>query len=215
MAIQVDKPDVIQVDETLGIGQLQPPVTPTSKLPELSVVPGAKAFAQLRNGNFFVGTVKAVGSSVLVLRLERGEVTLQRAEIGRVMTLGSGEYNDVIKAVNGTLKLRNQNRFVGTILEGIADDHIILEMKSDRIILPKSAIENINAESSDGVKFDAKDDDTWLKTLSEKQLQDEAKQQKVEGDAVLVTDPAKDPKKKGATSTATPVPPPARKPAKK
>lgn len=151
-----------------------------AKLPDVvaQILPGSNAFVQLRNGNFFIGRVKAVDAKALTMRVsekmaDKGEVNLSVEDITRVASLGTSEYNDLLRATSGFIKLTNSNRLVGQILESVADDYVILEMKSNRILLPKSAIEEIGQHSSGSVGFArGTDEDQWVRRLAEQKLKD-------------------------------------------
>ena len=104
------------------------------------VMPGSRAFAQLHNGNYFIGKVKVIGGESITLRVETGEVTLDVGEIAQLTRLGSADYDQLQKVTKGFVRLTNNNRLVGGILSQIADDHVVLEFRSNRVMLPKSLI---------------------------------------------------------------------------
>ncbi len=133
---------------------------------------GAKAFAQLQNGNYFIGSVKAVNSDALILTVPAGEVTLLRGEIEKVATLDSQEYAELQQATTGFLRLSNRNRLVGAILKSVVDDNYVLQMRSDRIVVPRSAVEQVVAQPGmDGLRFSAaNDEDEWLRGVASQQL---------------------------------------------
>ena len=58
----------------------------------------------------------------------------------RLTELGSSDYEQLQKAASGFVRLTNNNRLVGGILSHIADDHIVLEFRSNRVMLPRSAL---------------------------------------------------------------------------
>lgn len=136
------------------------------------VLPGSRAFAQLRNGNYFIGSVKCTGVDSVTLRVDEGEVTLATAELARLTELGSTDYEELQKATSGFVRLTNKNRLVGGILSKIADDHVVLEFRSNRVMLPKSAIgEVVQGEGELGIRLDlTREEDEWLKQLAERQL---------------------------------------------
>ncbi len=136
------------------------------------LAPGSRAFAQLVNGNFFIGNVKAADSQRITLRVDNGEVTIPTAAIARVTELGSADYEDLQKVTSGFVRLTNNNRLVGGILSGIADDHIVLEFRKNRVMLPKSLIgQVVQGEGDAGIRLDTtREEDDWLRRLIERQL---------------------------------------------
>ncbi|MEO6593921.1 MAG: hypothetical protein ABIP94_04125 [Planctomycetota bacterium] len=136
------------------------------------VMPGSRAFAQLHNGNYFIGSVKSVDAERLTLRVETGEVTLAVAGIARLTELGSADYAELQKVTSGFVRLTNNNRLVGGILSHIADDHVVLEFRSNRVMLPRSAIgQVVQGEDDASVRLDTTlEEDNWLRRLIERQL---------------------------------------------
>ena len=137
------------------------------------VMPGSRAFAQLQNGNYFIGRVKVVADEHITLRVETGEVTLATAQIVQLTRLGTSDYDELQKATKGFVRLTNNNRLVGGILKRIADDHIVLEFRSNRVMLPKSAVgEIVSGEGSDDrVRIGTtSEEESWIKSLSEREL---------------------------------------------
>ena len=61
---------------------------------------------------------------------------------------------------------------MGGILSQIADDHIVLEFRSNRVMLPKSAISQVGeGEQEQGVRLDVtREEDDWVKSLIERQV---------------------------------------------
>jgi hypothetical protein len=146
----------------------------------LNVKLGTKAFAQLHNGNFFVGSVKAVSANAVVLHVgssdaqkTTSEVTLPRSDVERITALDSQEYQELQQATTGSLRLTNNNRLVGTILKSVADDYYVLQMRSDRIVVPKKTAKLITS-NSEQLKFapDSENDDEeqWLHEVAARQL---------------------------------------------
>lgn len=137
------------------------------------VMPGSRAFAQLHNGNYFIGKVKQVASETITLRVETGEVTLDTAEIAQLTRLGTNDYDELQKATKGFVRLTNNNRLVGGILSRIADDHIVLEFRSNRVMLPKSVVGEIVSGKEDNGKVrlgTTSEEDNWVRSLAERQL---------------------------------------------
>lgn len=136
------------------------------------MLPGSRAFAQLYNGNFFIGSVKFASHDQIVLRVGTGEVTLQVASLSKLTELGSSDYEELQKVTSGFVRLTNNNRLVGGILSSIADDHVVLEFRSNRVMLPKSAIgEVVQGEGDTPVRLSTtREEDDWLRRLVERQL---------------------------------------------
>jgi hypothetical protein len=136
------------------------------------MLPGSRAFAQLYNGNYFIGSVKTSDKESITLRVDTGEVTLATSSISRLHELGSADYESLQKVTSGFIRLTNNNRLVGGILSGIADDHVVLEFRSNRVMLPKSAIgEVVQGEGDAAVRLDTtSEEDDWLRKLVERQL---------------------------------------------
>jgi hypothetical protein len=137
------------------------------------VMPGSRAFAQLHNGNYFIGKVKQIAAETITLRVETGEVTLATAEIAQLTRLGTTDYDELQKATKGFVRLTNNNRLVGGILSRIADDHIVLEFRSNRVMLPRSAIGEIVSGTSSVSKVrlgTTTEEDSWIRALAEREL---------------------------------------------
>lgn len=163
----------VQIGE--GLTMREAPKDPTSKPANSglrSILPGSQAFAQLHNGNFFVGNVKAVDADFVTLRLEKGEVTLSVTELKTIVPLASSEYQQLKKVDQGFVRLNNRNRLLGTIL-ATKDENIILENKANRVVIPKSAIEELGTVGRTSVRL-ADEDNTWVDRVIEKQLSDRA-----------------------------------------
>lgn len=138
------------------------------------LVMGSKALAQLMNNNIFFGRVKALDSVHVTLRLERGEVSLPLADIRVLTHLAFDEFESLRKqGKDGFVYLRNNNRLGGVIVAQ-RDDSVILQVQSNRVIIPKSAIEHIQeVDKQKGVQFseeDTLDQDDWVRRLVEEQL---------------------------------------------
>lgn len=140
--------------------------------PVEGMLPGTRAFAQLHNGNYFIGSIKVASREAVTLRVNEGEVTIAAAEIARLTALGSADYEELQKATSGFVRLTNSNRLVGAILSQIADDHIVLEFRSNRVILPRSVIgEVVQGEAEQEVRLDVtREEDDWVRTIAERQL---------------------------------------------
>jgi hypothetical protein len=168
---------LVRVDEEMMVGELDPQAPSASRVQAVEgVVPGTRAFAQLHNGNYFIGSIKLANADAVTLKLTEGEVTLAARDIQRLTALGSADYEALQKATSGFVRLNNNNRLVGGILSQIADDHIVLEFRSNRVMLPKSAISQVGeGEQEQGVRLDVtREEDDWVKALIERQVGKEA-----------------------------------------
>jgi len=164
-------PRYLPAGESLWVGEFDGGSRATAEW--ASVTPGSKAFAQLQNGNFFIGSVKAVAQDAITLSVKQGEVFLAREEIKRVTTLDSRDYADLQRATQGFLKLSNDNRLVGEILQSVGDDHYVIQMHSDRIVVPRSAVQQVvERQGAEGVRFGTVgDEEQWLRGVAERQLE--------------------------------------------
>ncbi len=164
-------PRYLPAGESLWVGEFDGGTRATAEW--ASVTPGSKAFAQLQNGNFFIGSVKAVAQDAITLSVKQGEVFLAREEIKRVTTLDSRDYADLQRATQGFLKLSNDNRLVGEILQSVGDDHYVIQMHSDRIVVPRSAVQQVvERQGAEGVRFGTVgDEEQWLRGVAERQLE--------------------------------------------
>lgn len=166
-----DRQNLLRVNENLLIGDVDPSGAPRAHTTE-GVMPGSRAFAQLSNGNYFIGSVKTVDSERLTLNVDTGEVTLPVAALARLTELGSADYAELQRVTSGFVRLTNNNRLVGGILSGIADDHVVLEFRSNRVMLPKSLVgQVVQGENDAAVRLDTtSEEDDWLRRLVERQV---------------------------------------------
>lgn len=139
------------------------------------VTVGSRTLATLHNGNFFVGRVKSVAAESCTMRVGDGEVTLMLADVQRFSPLASEDYETLLQGTAGFLRLNNSNRLVGAVLREVADDYIVLQMRSGRITLPRATVGQIvaNAESAQD-RVAAEADETWLRKMAERALQQRA-----------------------------------------
>lgn len=138
-----------------------------------AVMLGSRALAQLHNGNYFVGQVKRVADMAITLRVATGELTIAKTEIAQITPLGADDYEQLQQASKGVVRLTNNNRLIGGILSQIADDHVVLEFRKNRVILPKSEIGEIVAGDQNGndVRLGTTDvEDSWVRNLAKRQL---------------------------------------------
>ena len=164
---------LIRVSDDLKIGE-HTFVPPPSSAAIQGVLPGSKAFAQLHNGNYFIGSVKGSDATSVTLKLveEGGEITLQLDAIARLTEPGSADYAELQKVTAGFVRLTNNNRLVGGILSQIADDHVVLEFRKNRVMVPRSAIGALVQGNEDlTVRLDTtSEEDDWLRRLAEREL---------------------------------------------
>jgi hypothetical protein len=139
------------------------------------VLPGVRAFALMRTGNFFIGRVKMADDAAVTLRTPDGEVSLERADLVRIVGLGTADYEALQRATDGFVRLTNSNKLVGGILSQVADDHVVLEYRSNRIILPRSAVGSIvKGQQPDDVQFSlSAEEDAWLRGIAQRELSKE------------------------------------------
>lgn len=165
---------VVRFDESLVVADAEPVVVAT---PVDGVAPGTRAFAQLRNGNYFIGNIKSSSREAVTLVYGKGEVTLPRAELSHLTALGSQDYEDLQKATSGFVRLTNRNRLVGSIMAGITDDYVVLESRSNRVLLPRSVVgEIVEGEGQSSVQVGTTDEEElWLRRQAERQLRDSAR----------------------------------------
>jgi hypothetical protein len=156
-----------------GDGLLIGRAAPTKDVRALDgVMPGSRAFAQLHNGNYFIGKIKQVADESITLRLSSGEVTLANADIAQITRLGSADYEELKKATKGFVRLTNNNRLVGGILGNITDDHVVLEVRSNRVMLPSSLVgEVVSGDGANVVRLGTtKEEEKWVRSLAEREL---------------------------------------------
>jgi hypothetical protein len=92
--------------------------------------------------------------------------------IARLTELGSVDYEELQRVTSGFVRLRNNNRLVGGILSNIADDHVVLEFRKNRVILPRSLVgEVVQGESESAIRIDTtSEEDDWLRRLAEREV---------------------------------------------
>ncbi|MGC3970487.1 MAG: hypothetical protein QM775_25065 [Pirellulales bacterium] len=209
------KGTLVRVGDNTMVGDMDGRAKEPRVQPVEGVLPGTRAFAQLQNGNYFIGSIKVADADKVTLRLGEGEVTLSADEVVRLTALGSADYEALQKATSGFVRLTNNNKLVGGILKQIADsdDHIVLEFRSNRVILPKAVVgQVVQGEAEQEVRLDVTpQEDNWVRTIAERQLGGTA--QAAKGAPMQVTplpkDAPKDPAKDGAKAP-TPKPTPAK-----
>lgn len=161
---------LVRFGENLMVGDIGPAGKPANVVE--GVLPGSRAFAQLSNGNYFIGSVKFADANRVTLRVDDGEVTLATAELTRFTALGSSDYDELQAATSGFVRLTNNNRLVGGILSRIADDYIVLQFRSNRVMLPRSAVgEVVRGEDDAGIRLDVtRAENDWVRLMVEREL---------------------------------------------
>ncbi len=163
------------------------------------LVMGSRAMAQLFNNNIFVGRVKALDSSVVTLRLAQGEVTLDMTEVRSLTALAPNELLNYTDDGESMVRLRNSNRLKGRIVER-QDDNIILQVQANRVIIPRSSIEEIAESGAKSVQFSSDDtvtDNDWVEKLVERKIRKAQQQQllnKPESKVKVQVEPPPEPK---------------------
>ena len=127
-------------------------------------------FAELANGNFFQGQVKAFGAEDVTLRVERGEVTLKFGALVRLGSVTSEDYSELMRSTPGLVRLTNDNQLMGSIVRG-ADGQVALQVESNRIIIPTGEIDEVDDAVPGGVRVGGAADDEWIEQLIENRLE--------------------------------------------
>lgn len=165
------RPELVPVGEELHFGEQLADASPEGIDPMAAgLTAGDHAFVQLVNGNFFVGNVKVLRPRHLTLRLAGGEVTLRFEELRGLGTVDSPEYRNLMRMEPGVIKLQNQNRLAGSILNS-DDDNVVLETATTRIVVPKAAIDEVGDEQPRDVRVEEDTDDAWIRALIEQRLE--------------------------------------------
>ncbi|MEM7202161.1 MAG: hypothetical protein AAF628_17970 [Planctomycetota bacterium] len=167
--------ELIEVGEELRVGERaemapRPPAEAAPLAGATDLVAGDQAFAELSNGNYFVGNLKAVRGDDLTLSVDRGEVTLLVEELRSVGSVQSPEFAKLRRSRPGFIRLTNQNRLRGSIVSMGDGNSVALDLQSSRIVIPESAIQEITADQPAGVRVNA-DDDAWIRQLVERRIE--------------------------------------------
>jgi hypothetical protein len=166
--------DLVAVGDELRVGgqvaaEGAEPETPHAMAAGLIV--GDHAYAQLTNGNFFVGNVKRFDSEVVTLRVSNGEITLPFAEIRGFGTVDSPKYRELMRSQPGFIRLNNTNRLKGSIVLG-ADGDVTLGGDTSRIVIPKTEVKEVNESLPAGIRVeDDENDEEWIQQLIERRLE--------------------------------------------
>jgi hypothetical protein len=137
----------------------------------IGVEAGSQAFVQLKNGNYFIGLIKKINAPYnITLGVPKGEVVLKLDELRMLASLGSDEYMDLQQSAGGYVRLLNNELLRGKILKYGRDDAVILEMKSNQVLIPRSAIDEIGGSTNSGVQLQDSGDMEWVRRLVEEEM---------------------------------------------
>ncbi len=150
-----------------GIVDAQPPAL------EVDLVAGDHAFAELKNGNYFIGNVKALDANDITLRLEAGEVTLPFTVLRQVGSVDSEEFTQLRQQRTGFIRLNNQNRIRGGI-SARGDGRDVAIGQHARVVIPDTEIMEITDEDPAGVRLGEESDDEWVRSLVRERLRKQA-----------------------------------------
>ena len=174
---QEEQRDLVAIGEELRVGEpLTGTMSPSVDPMAAGLASGDHAFVQLVNGNFFLGNVKTLASQNLTLLVEHGEVTLTFEELRGLGTVDSPEYRRLMRMEPGVIKLLNENRLAGSILN-TEDDNVVIEMGSTRVMVPKAVIEEVGDEQPREVRVQDDADDAWIQALIEQRLEKKRQEQ--------------------------------------
>ncbi|MCA8970150.1 MAG: hypothetical protein KDC95_10215 [Planctomycetes bacterium] len=123
------------------------------------IMRGAQAFAQLQNGHFFVGRVQKVQEDELVMTWDQAEITFLPGDLQKLMPLASQEANILKGGPEGYVKLKNQNKIWGQILEDLPDV-VTIQKGEHRIVIPKVAVAQVTKEKRAEIRL-GKNDQDW------------------------------------------------------
>ncbi len=105
----------------------------------LGIVRGSQVLVKLKNGNFFTGRFQKAREEFVVLEVEKGEIAFCFDEINDMYPLGWNKAMANRNFPEGSVILKNSNRFTGEIIE-VDDGSITLGKGSARITIPKEYI---------------------------------------------------------------------------
>ena len=136
------------------------------------VVPGMRAFAQLRNEEIFIGVVKRVEANYVTLDLQPGEVSLDRAELSALSPVASQDGSEYTTAEHGYVRLASEARLWGKILRNATTDNVILRTDDSRITIPAGDVIDVAGTSKAGTDLVDDEDDKWLDERARQRLLD-------------------------------------------
>lgn len=166
-----DRARPIPVGDNLIVADPSEPPPGHDGIRSLGLVTGGRAFAQLRNGNFFVGSIKRVLPASVTLSFADGEVTLPRAELKVLAPVTAQEFQSIQQAESGYVRLQNDNRIQGNIVNTILEEYIVVKQRASHVILPLADVKQQEEGSDTGVQFgEDADGDAWLRSVVAEQL---------------------------------------------
>lgn len=124
----------------------------------VGILRGAQAFAQLENGHFFVGRVQKVDESSLLLTWGKAEITFLPGELQKLLPVASKELEMLRGGPQGFVKLKNQNKIWGQILEDLPDV-VTIQKGEHRITIPKVAVAQVSKQERATVRLGRNDED--------------------------------------------------------
>ncbi|MCA9491089.1 MAG: hypothetical protein KC621_14265, partial [Myxococcales bacterium] len=133
-----------------------------------SVRIGMRAWAQLTNEAVFVGTVRRIEASFVTLKMDAGEITLDREEIVAMVPISDAE-DDPVEIENGFVRLGESGTLFGRILRNNGGEHVILETTDSRVSLPLESIDSVGIRTDAGIVV-VDDDDDWLEERARRRL---------------------------------------------
>lgn len=175
----------LQVGEYLQINQADSeaviePMVSGKRVDLASLQPGSEAFALLPNEAFFVGTVRKLNVSHVTLNVGAGEVTFAYDELVSLTTLAQAgvAINGSADAQQGFVRLNNENRLYGMIVQPDAGDKVHLESDNSRVKIPLNSVDRIGIAIQGGVEIPEEDGDAWIQEQVKKRMGTSAGQKK-------------------------------------
>ncbi len=165
---EVEVGDDMLVGERSGVETTEMQPHPMSA----GLATGDQAFAQMNNGNFFVGNVKTITAGLITLRVDRGEVTLDFNDLRVLGTASSPEFAAIQNSRPGFVRLANQNRLIGNIMKSGENGRVSLNIDAQQILIPAEEIEEVGRGTEAGVRITAEEeDDAWIQQLIEQRIE--------------------------------------------
>ncbi len=158
----------LELGETLEVREAGPVAKADGPFPELAI--GTRAFAQLHNSEFFIGTVKKRDDQQVTLRLETGEVSLDYRSLRTLAPLGVAETGEVTEAENGYVRLKTEQRLYGTLIRTKKTNEVILRTDHSRITVPAASIVDLGIAKRGSAAPVIDEDDDWLDARARERL---------------------------------------------
>lgn len=124
---------------------------------------GTQAFAQLHNGHFFVGRIQKIVPHELVLVLDKGEITFVPSDLDKLLPLVEAEARILRSGPSGYVRLKNQNKIWGKILEDLPDV-VTIETGASRIVLPRTSVDEVSRQPDREIEL-GKEEEDWSNAL--------------------------------------------------